>query len=124
MTELSRKVIMTKIRSIFALFFLLFITSACTAQTSPTPIPTTIIEIASTPASAVPLTSDDVPRVSLEQAKAALDSGAAIIVDVRSNDAYAAEHIASSISIPLAEIEANPTSVKLEKDQWIITYCT
>jgi rhodanese-related sulfurtransferase len=65
-----------------------------------------------------------VPRVPVEQAKAALDSGAAIIVDVRAAQSYALEHIAGSISIPLSEIETNPTGLKLKKNQWIITYCT
>jgi rhodanese-related sulfurtransferase len=34
------------------------------------------------------------------------------------------EHIAGSISIPLSEIENDPAGVKLDKKQWIITYCT
>ncbi len=37
----------------------------------------------------------------LDQAKAAFDSGAAIIVDVRSPQAYEASHIKGAISIPL-----------------------
>jgi 3-mercaptopyruvate sulfurtransferase SseA len=108
----------------FLIGIVLLITSACSTLASTTPIPTMIIEIPSTPTSGVLLTSDDVPRVSLEEAKAALESGAAVIVDVRSKDAYAAEHIAGAISIPLADIEANPSGVNLEKDKWIITYCT
>jgi rhodanese-related sulfurtransferase len=65
-----------------------------------------------------------VPRIPVEQALAALQSGAAVIVDVRSMEAYDASHVAGAISIPLAEIETNPTGLSLEKDQWIITYCT
>lgn len=118
---------MRKTKFLVILSIILLITSACNALATPatTPIPTTIIEVLSTPtAGNIPLTAADVPRVSVEEAKVALDSGAAIIVDVRSKDAYAAEHIAGSISIPLTEIEANPAGMKLEKDQWIITYCT
>jgi phage shock protein E len=44
-------------------------------------------------------------------------------VDVRSAQQYAASHVKGAISIPLDEIDANPTGLKLEKDQWIITYC-
>ena len=62
--------------------------------------------------------------MSLEEAKAALDSGAAILVDVRSPDAYDASHIAGAISVPLGAIERELTEVPLNKDQWIVTYCT
>jgi len=72
----------------------------------------------------LPLTEADVPRVSLEVAKAALDSGAAILVDVRSPNAFEASHAVGAISVPLGEIERNITGLTLEPDQWIITYCT
>ena len=86
--------------------------------------PTVIIEPTSSPRLDLPRDEAAVPRTSVEQAKAALDSGAAIIVDVRPEQSYAMEHIAGSISIPLAEIEKNPAGLKLDKKQWIITYCT
>jgi rhodanese-related sulfurtransferase len=57
-------------------------------------------------------------------AKAALDSGEAIIVDVRSSESYAAEHAAGAISIPLELIEESPAGLDLDKTRWIITYCT
>ena len=69
-------------------------------------------------------TEADVPRVSVKDAKAAFDSGQAVIVDVRSAEAFAAEHIDGSINIPLADIESNPAGINLDKNQWIITYCT
>ena len=72
----------------------------------------------------LPQTEDAVPRISVEDAKAALDSGEAIIVDVRSADSYAQGHIAGAINIPLANIESHPAGVELNKNQWIITYCT
>ncbi len=64
------------------------------------------------------------PRITVEEAKAAFDSGQAIIVDVRSADSYSAGHAVGAISIPLAEFETNISNIALEKDQWIITYCT
>jgi len=73
--------------------------------------------------SELPLTEAELPRVSVEEAKAALDSGAAIIVDVRDPGQYAAGHVAGAINIQLGEIETNPTGLNLDKDQWIITYC-
>lgn len=62
--------------------------------------------------------------MSVDEAKSALDSGQAIIVDVRSDEAYAVSHVADALNIQLGEIETNPTALDLEKDQWIITYCT
>ncbi|SRR6266545_5481266 len=64
----------------------------------------------------------EVPRVELEKAKAAFDSGAAIFVDARSADAYAKSHIPGALSIPVAELESRMD--ELNKKQWIITYCT
>ncbi|MBN8658639.1 MAG: rhodanese-like domain-containing protein, partial [Anaerolineae bacterium] len=57
-------------------------------------------------------------------AKAAIDSGQAILVDVRSADSYATGHAAGAMSIPLGNFEVNIDKLSLEKDQWIITYCT
>ena len=76
------------------------------------------------PTIAAPQTEAEVPRVSVEEAKAAFDSGAAIIVDVRSAEAYAASHVPGAINIQLEEFETNPTDLELDKEQWIITYCT
>ena len=97
-----------------------------TPVVSPTSLPLTVMvePTSSAQQGNLPLNEAAVPRVPVEQAKAALDSGAAIVVDVRSAESYQAKHIKGAISIPLAEIEADPTAVKLDKDQWIITYCT
>ena len=72
----------------------------------------------------IPLTEADVPRITVEDAKAAVDGNEAVIVDVRSAESFAAGHIAGAISIPLAEFETNISNIALEKEQWIITYCT
>ena len=96
---------------------------APTAQ--PTMPPMTVIVEPTFPAQDDVLQSeDDVPRVPVEVALTGLQSGAAVIVDVRSKEAYDLSHIAGAISIPLAQIETNPTGLNLPKDQWIITYCT
>ena len=113
---------------LFAILVLVLTTLACNAllpQDEPTSAPTQIIEPGFTQSSGdLPLTESEVPRISVEAAKAALDSGAAIIVDVRHPDEYEQSHVAGAISIWLDDIEANPTGVNLDKDQWIITYCT
>lgn len=64
----------------------------------------------------------EIPRVSIEDTKAAIESGSAIVLDVRSADAYAGSHIAGAVSFPLAELEARIG--ELDPAQWIITYCT
>jgi 3-mercaptopyruvate sulfurtransferase SseA len=125
---------MTKGKWFGLLVLLALTTSACstptqlvpTASVEPTsqPVPTVIVEPTSQPASGLPQTEADVPRVTVQEAKAAFESGEAVIVDVRSAEAFAAQHIQGALSIPLTGIEADPASVTLEKDQWIITYCT
>ena len=92
----------------------------------PTVIPelTVIVEPSSAAPNNLPLSEAQVERVPPDVAWTAVQNGAAVIVDVRSVEAYAESHIKGAISIPLAEIENNPTGLKLEKEQWIITYCT
>jgi 3-mercaptopyruvate sulfurtransferase SseA len=74
--------------------------------------------------SGLPLTEEQVPRVNVDEAKAAFDSGEAVIVDVRSADAYATSHAAGALSVPLGFFESEIENVDLPKEKWIITYCT
>jgi hypothetical protein len=127
---------MSKIKLVLSLSVLLLAACNFVAPTQPPQITPTAIVASPSPASTViveptivatpklPLTEADVPRVPVDQAKAALDSGMAIIVDVRTPQAYEASHIKGAISIPLGEIELNPTGLNLDKNKWIITYCT
>jgi len=119
---------MSKTKITLAVSILILATLACNALLpNAEPLPTPIIEIepGNTPSTEhLPQTEDDVERVVLEKALVALHSGAAIFVDVRSADAFALSHIAGAINIPVNEIEINPAIVTLNKDQWIITYCT
>ena len=64
----------------------------------------------------------DVPRVSLADARAAYETGSAVFIDVRGAPFYSQSHIAGAISIPEEELSAQLN--ELEKNQWIITYCT
>jgi 3-mercaptopyruvate sulfurtransferase SseA len=118
-----------KLLSALAAFTLLIASCTAAAPTTPTqqpPQPTVpvTVEPTSTLASGVPQTEADVPRVSVEDAAAAIQKGEAIVVDVRSAQAYQASHIPGALSIPLFDIESNPAGLNLEKDKWIITYCT
>jgi predicted sulfurtransferase len=102
-----------KIKKIlFAYAALLLVTLACSAI------------LPSNDISALPRTENDVPRISLKEAKAAVDTGQAILIDVRSTEAYTNLHAENAISIPLDRFETNINDIPLEKTDWIITYCT
>jgi predicted sulfurtransferase len=110
--------------------FLLFLSSlACNAslpQNEPVvtrpPIVTLTAEGPGT--GIVPLSEAGVPRITVDEAKAALDAGQVIMVDVRSPESYADSHAEGAINIPLGVFESDIENIELEKDQWIVTYCT
>lgn len=89
------------------------------------PVPATPRSAA--PAQAAPTTAGDIPnpeivRVTLGNAKAAYELKQAVFLDVRDADSYANSHIPGAISIPLADLETRWQ--ELDKNAWIITYCT
>lgn len=62
------------------------------------------------------------PRINGEDARKALASGEALLVDVRGKESYDIEHAKGAISLPLSEL---PNRMgELPKDKKIITYCT
>lgn len=65
----------------------------------------------------------EVDRVTLADAKAALDQNSAIFVDVRDATTYTTSHVKGAVSLPLSDIEGGRFGT-LDKSQWIITYCT
>ena len=118
---------MSQSRILISLCVLLLAGLACNfvAPTESTPPPLTVIVEPTNPSQGNVLQSEDqVPRIPVEQAFAAVQSGAAVMVDVRSTQAYDISHAAGAISIPLFDIENDPNGLPLDKDQWIITYCT
>ena len=85
------------------------------------------LQITAEPVPAAPPARDeeslpDIARVSIADARAALDSGSAILVDVRIADAYNAQRIPGALNIPEAEVASRLN--ELDPNQWIITYCT
>lgn len=63
-----------------------------------------------------------VPRVSVQDAKAEIDAGTAIMVDARPADAYNQEHATGSINIPL---DSPPEKYKdLPQGKKIFIYCS
>ena len=63
-----------------------------------------------------------IPRIDVASAKNALDERQAVIVDVRDRVYYEEAHINGASSIPLGEIESRLG--ELNRDDWIILYCT
>lgn len=78
----------------------------------------------SSPGNPPPLTEDLVPRISVSEAKAAYDSGAAIFVDTRNTDYFDQGHIKGAVSIPLERFENSLAEIPLAENRWIIAYCT
>ena len=99
-----------------ALIALPLITPAAPPVT-PTPV---ILSVTNVAPSNVPY--PDVIRVTTGNARAAHELKEAVFVDVRAKEQYAQSHIPGALSIPLSEFESRLN--ELNKDQWIITYCT
>lgn len=63
----------------------------------------------------------DILRVSVQEAREALEDGSAIFLDVRSAESFEAGHIPGAISMPIGEISERIN--ELPSNAWIITYC-
>jgi 3-mercaptopyruvate sulfurtransferase SseA len=105
----------------FALVMLLVVVLAACAPSTPQSQAEPAAPVAASPGAAV-AAPQEIQRVTLEESKAAFDSGSAIFVDVRSLENYKAGHIPGALSIPLDELETR--IAELDPKQWIITYCT
>lgn len=68
------------------------------------------------------ITPESIQRVSAAEAMAAIENGEAIILDVRSQAAYNDKGISGAVNIPLEELDLRMD--ELDKEKWIITYCT
>ena len=65
---------------------------------------------------------DEVPRITIEEAKKAYDAGTAVMVDARGEDPYWTERIKGAINIPNSS--PDPKFDALPKGKTIILYCT
>ena len=73
-------------------------------------------------ATQTPAYEQQVNRVSIEEAKAAFDTGTAVFVDVRDSGSYETSHIPGALLIPLSDLTNHLN--ELDRSSWIITYCT
>jgi rhodanese-related sulfurtransferase len=65
---------------------------------------------------------DGARRISVEDARSAIENGQAIVIDVRTEDVYNVGHIKGARSVPLAEFDKHLSEIP--KDKLIITYCS
>ena len=100
------------------------VATACVAIEAPAAPQPSVVDSSTEPAPEPFVISRavDVPRISVEEAKAYFDSGNAVFVDSRSVDSYNSEHITGALPRPEDTPPALDTSIP--KDQLIITYCT
>lgn len=97
--------------------------SACISQNTSSPSNASRTQ---TP-TAVPAEDDHtaeraVERISIPDARAAVERSDAVFVDVRQTNVYASGHIAGALSLPEAEIPVRGSS--LPKGKKIIAYCS
>ncbi len=64
----------------------------------------------------------EIKRVSLKDARQALEASSAIILDVRDPESFASSHIPGAINIPQDQLASRLN--ELSSARWIITYCT
>lgn len=63
-----------------------------------------------------------VPRVGLEEAYQAFENDEAVFLDARSAEAFQLLHLTGAVNIP--EYELSTRLAELDKNDWIIPYCT
>lgn len=104
-----------------ALTFLLVVSSGChkLGATNASPAPATPAPAAATAQNP----EDAMPRVTVEEAKAAIAKGEAVLVDVRGVDAFRIAHIKGAIDHSLSRMEMGDFE-KLPKDKRIVAYCS
>ena len=73
-----------------------------------------------TPAQTAP--SDGAGRITVTEAKALLDKGQAVVIDVRNQASYDQGHVRGSKLIPAGEILNHIN--ELPRDKTIVTYCS
>jgi hypothetical protein len=69
-----------------------------------------------------PTPADGVRRVTVEELRAALEKGTAVVIDVRSEEQYKAGHIKGALWIQGNQITER--TKELPKDKLIVTYCS
>ena len=66
--------------------------------------------------------ADGVRRITPAEARAAVEKGQAVIIDVRGEDSFKAGHVKGALWIPVGDISSR--SGELPRGKMIITYCS
>ncbi len=96
--------------------------AASAAPTTAAPAPTPRPSDGETPMVATIASRADVPRITIQELKAKLDAGQAVVFDARRQLDYAKKHIAGSISLPQGDVAAR--LAELPSDKLAVFYCT
>jgi hypothetical protein len=102
--------------------------SAARADILPSPAAPTITPLAfsvadpDTPVATPAIPYPEIKRIGLGDAKAAYELKSAIFVDVRGEPYYSEAHIPGALSMTYDELSSRMG--ELDKNAWIITYCT
>lgn len=102
--------------------------TACSSKVSESPktdVPTTVAEQAATTEETPAETQTGVyQKITAEEAKAKMDSGDAfILVDVRTEDEFNAEHLEGALLIPNETITTEQPTLLPDKNATILIYC-
>lgn len=62
-------------------------------------------------------------KIGVEEAKAMMDAGGVIVVDVRTASEYAGEHIPDAVNIPNEEIGKEQPELLPDKEAVLLVYC-
>ena len=73
-------------------------------------------------ASVAQASADEAPRIRPAEVRELLKKNKAVLIDVRSHEAYKASHIKGALNIPYGEIVDR--AGELPRDKMIITYCS
>ncbi len=76
--------------------------------------------------SAVTALGGDVGSLTAKELKAMIDKGEAglVIIDSRSVHQYEESHIPGAVSLPLSEMEQDPSQPKVSKESTLVFYCS
>lgn len=101
-------------------------TATATPPPLNSPISTNTPLAAGTPPAAQPnaqqADKSGVKRISAEDLRDRVNSGKAVVIDVRDANSYATSHIKGALHIPMSSVQANLDRLPKEKD--VVAYCT
>ena len=96
--------------------------SAANEATNAAPVANPASAVSNAEAAPTPIPNEEVPRISLADAKKAFDDGTGFFVDARAEPAYKDEHVKGAINITGDKLDERLKD--LPKNKKIIVYCS